>query len=303
MRLTKKRAGRNLFALLLAAGFAGPLLPRHVNSTQSFPRVSWRVEYQTGTIAVQKGTRLKLAFISQESLSNLGATVFSIPLEHLAAVYLDEKKWRLSTSVSQMPRSGCHYADLLFHDQMKLLPGTPPTLAILAVPANLTAMGAIPDRLLFKHPIGLFWNEGTAQESVVVNVNECEYGPFLSILQAGTGARWSDVKHEWSTIRPGRSPMQSPPISVQIDRRVLVGTTYLKVGFYTISLFDGPPGQKILLFFDPKGHVKALARARVTSETKRPSGIHLDYASRSGTTSLTQIVTPRIALMIENQQP
>src|SRR5689334_4476845 len=145
--------------------------------------------------------RLKLAIVDQGIFSNVNNARFSISLARLAAVYFDERARRTSIAVSQMPRSGCHYAELRYQDQVRLQHGTPATAILMAVPARPTIIGKITDRLLVERSIALFWNVGTRQEAVVVNINECEYGPFLSILQDATGARWAELKREWSTIR------------------------------------------------------------------------------------------------------
>jgi hypothetical protein len=47
----RETAERDLLILMLAGGFASPLLPATVNKPHRFPKESWTVEYQTGTIA------------------------------------------------------------------------------------------------------------------------------------------------------------------------------------------------------------------------------------------------------------
>jgi hypothetical protein len=300
MRQVKNLAGQSLVLVMLVASLPTLLVPGSAAEKENFTKEGWIVGYRTGTIAAPSEIRLRLALVDQEAKSKVDGLVFSIPSGNLAAVYIDEKEWRRSTLVSQIPRSGCHYADLLFQDQMTSLANTPANSTIMALPAKRNVAGAFSESILFHHPIALFWYEGMTQEAAVVNVNECEYGPLVSLLQIVSGARWADLEHDWSTIKPGHAPVQSDGFSIQIDRRTVVGTAFLNTGPYRVSWVDGPGSKKILMFFDFKGRLIALARAHATPVTNKPAGILLHYASGSPTASLDRIETPAFSLTIEN---
>jgi hypothetical protein len=303
MRNIWNLAAQNLVLVLVIVSLPSLRLIGSASKKAELTNERWIVEYKTGTITAQSGIKLKLAFADHESASKVGGMVFSIPSQYLTAVYFDEKESQRSTLMAQMPRSGCHYADLLFHKQMMLLKSAPVDRTMVAVPANLNIIGAFSESMLFHYPIGLFWYESRNQEAVVVNVNQCEYGPLVSLLQVVSGARWADLKHDWKTVNPWHGPSQNHWFAIQIDHRVVIGRAFLNPGPYRVSWLDGPESHKMLLFFDRDRRIKVLARAHATPVTNSPGGIHLYYTYGSRTASLRQIVTPVFALTIEDGVP
>ena len=300
MRHMKNLAGQSLVLVMLLVSLSTLLVLGSARSKGNFTKEGWIVGYQMGTITAPSDIRLKLTVVDQEAKSKVAGLIFSIPSGNLAAVYIDEKEWRRSSLMAQMPRSGCHYAELLFHDQMTSLANTPANSTIMALPASRNVAGAFSESILVHHPIALFWHEGMTQEAAVVDVNECEYGPLVALLQIVSGARWADLEHDWSTVKPGHAPAQSNEFSIQIDRRTAVGTAFLNLGTYRVSWVDGPGSKKILMFFDFKGRLAVLARAHATPVTNRPAGILVHYTSGSPTASLERIETPVFALTLEN---
>ena len=300
MRQVKNLAEQSLVLVMLVASLPTLLVPRSARSEGNSTNEGWIVRYHTGTIAAPSDIRLKLALVEQEAKAKVDGSILLIPSGNLAAVYINEKEWRRSALVAQMPRSGCHYADTLFHDQIASLANTPANSRIIALPANRNVAEAFSESTLGHHPIALFWYQGMTQEAAVVDVNECEYGPLVSLLKIVCGARWADIEHDWSAVIPRHAPAQSNGFSIQIDRRTVVGAAFLNPGPYRVSWVDGPGNKKILLFFDLKGRLTALARAHATPAKDKPTGTLVHYTSGSPTASLERIETPAFSLPIEN---
>lgn len=178
---------------LTLISIATPLLLGYPVEKERLPKVDWVVEYQSGTLAMRSGSKLRIFIASEGTFSKTANINLWIPLDQLGSVYFDEKEKNRSADYEAMSRSGCHYAESRYREIM-----TPPrnrlTQVIVAVPTSMGLINRTADKLVSRKPIGLFWKEGTTNQSAILRFNQCEYAAFIGALQAMTGPNWTNLK-------------------------------------------------------------------------------------------------------------
>ena len=182
---------------LTLISIATPLLLGYRAEKERLPKPDWVVEYQSGTLAMASGTKLRITIASKGTFSKPANIALWIPLDQLASVYFEEKERTRSADYEAMPRSGCHYAESRYRE-MVTQPRNPLTQVIVAVPTIMGPINRTADKLVSRKPIGLFWKEGTTDQSAILKFNQCEYAAFIGALQAMTGPNWTNLKRAHS---------------------------------------------------------------------------------------------------------
>jgi hypothetical protein len=158
------------------------------NAREYFPRPSWTVKYDSGSLGLKPGQWLKIAFASRTALAQINPYI-SAPAGQLVIVEFDAKTEKES-GLLQGPRSGCNYARSMMPDTSKNL--RPDVVVATALSAGLVSRLA--ERLRPKHPVRFVWNESGEQKSMIVRVNDCEYQSFIANIRWMVGQRWQDIR-------------------------------------------------------------------------------------------------------------
>ena len=178
---------------LILISFATPLLLGYPTEKERLPNPDWIVEYQSGTLAMPRGTKLRITLATEGTFSKPANIALWVPLAQLTSVYFDEKERARSADYEAMARSGCHYAESRYRE-MVTHPRDPLTQVIVAVPTGMGLINRTADKLVSRKPIGIFWKEGTTNQSAILRFNQCEYAAFIGALQAITGSNWTNLK-------------------------------------------------------------------------------------------------------------
>ena len=173
--------------VVLSVGTAVPQNP----VKQSLPQPNWNVKYDSGSLHLQPGQWLKIAFIPRASLSDIAAPLFSVRADQLVKVEYSAKSEKAS-HLMQGPRSGCSYAHHLMPDAVNH-PRPELTVAVAFSPGPVSRFA---ERLNAKRPVRFVWKNGDEQNSVVVKVTECEYQSFIANAQWLVGSHWAEVSRD-----------------------------------------------------------------------------------------------------------
>ena len=153
------------------------------------PWPNWTVRYDSGSFGLKRGQWLKMAFVPRLPSTQISPSI-SVPAGELVAVESSAKTEKASAML-EGPRSGCSYARSMMPDVSKNRPEE--VVAIAIMPRSISRLA---ERLRPKHPVRFVWNEPGEQESMVVRVNDCEYGPFIANIRWLLGSRWHEIGRE-----------------------------------------------------------------------------------------------------------
>jgi hypothetical protein len=169
---------------------ASPEPPSHVSQSATLIRPLWNARYSGGSLAMQQGEWLQLAFAASGISTEEVHSVAAIPADEMTSFEFSSKEERES-SLEQGSRSGCSYARAMMPDPSK---GAPER--VLAVHIRPGRVFRLTRRLMLKQAVRLVWSHNGTQQSLQANVNACEYQSFVANIRWMLGSRWGAVAHE-----------------------------------------------------------------------------------------------------------
>lgn len=159
----------------------------------SFPRPNWTVKYDSGSLGLERGQWLKIAFVPRLDLAQIANPSTSVLAEELIRVEFNGKTEKES-HLLQGPRSGCSYAHSMMPDAAK----SPQPNILVTAGLALGPVSRLTERLNHKHPVRFIWKEAGKEKSMVVKVNDCEYQSFIANIRWLAAARWPEVGRDVS---------------------------------------------------------------------------------------------------------
>jgi len=161
-------------------------------AADSIPKPSWTARYLTGSLHLEPGSWLKIAFVPQNAIlgkKNFFITALAdqiVTIEYSARVERDSDRF-------QGPRSGCGFARNMIPDMSKSRPEE-------MIATRLTPGGAsrLSEKLLRHHSVHIVWIEGGKKQQVSVGINDCEYGSLIANLRWLLETRWGEVARDIS---------------------------------------------------------------------------------------------------------
>jgi hypothetical protein len=160
----------------------------------------WIASYVTGSTGWVNHDWIAVAFAHDSERLQADPNQITLPANQVVEVDFSQKGVSDSGRI-QGPRSGCGYAGTMMPDASQ---EPPDMLLIRKVDPSLASR--LSADMMFKHPVRIAWKPADLEESVVLNVNDCEYESLVANLRWMLGPRWSKVSQsEFSLKRPPES--------------------------------------------------------------------------------------------------
>lgn len=180
--------GTSLVLTLAAFIAAAGAVDQH---QQKSPKLTFNVEYRSGSLNLKPGTWLKVALVTTESYQGTTKPIV-VQSEQVTSVQFNTKAEKDSLLLEQMPRSGCAYARSLIPR-----PDSQPQARVLVfAEASPGAISRFAERLNRRHAIRLVWNDNGSEKTLLLAASDCEYAALLANLRPFLGYRWQKVAAE-----------------------------------------------------------------------------------------------------------
>jgi hypothetical protein len=148
---------------------------------------SWKVKYASGSLGLKPDQWLKVAFVADTAFGQQEDTTIRVPAEQLSLVEYDATTEK-NSALLQGPRSGCSYAHSMMPDMSKRRPEN-----VIVTIASRSRISRLAEWLCTRHPVHFIWNAGNKQESMNLDVDDCEYESFIANTRWLLGARWQNL--------------------------------------------------------------------------------------------------------------
>jgi hypothetical protein len=150
----------------------------------------WVVRYEAGTIGWLKRDWATVEFADRSGERHAEPGVVALDSAQVIAVQFSQKAVRDSDRI-QGPRSGCSYARRMMPDASQTPPG------VLLITKADPGLGArLSEELMMKHRVRVIWNAANSEQSITLNVEDCEYESLVANLRWMLGPRWPEVSHD-----------------------------------------------------------------------------------------------------------
>lgn len=232
----------------------------------------WSMKYETGSLFIKKGSKMKVTVGSEKVLCASGKEIpFAIPVTAITQVTYDTKARRRM--------------------------GEAAAIAIL----SLGVAAAFMFVKTKKHFVNIVWEEDGTEKEIIFKVGKKEYVSFLAELERVTGRPYRDLAMETKQAEDAAKLRQKElkkakkrTIRVEIDRPARVGEIDISPGSYKLVLLERENQQGELYFFTGKkiNTKKIVAMSPVeiliqTNDAVTTPEIH--YLEVDGTTRISEI--------------
>jgi hypothetical protein len=160
------------------------------SNEQPRSRPLWVVRYEAGTIGWLKHDWATVEFANRSGERHAEPGVVALDSAQVIAVQFSQKAVKDSDRI-QGPRSGCSYARRMMPDAS----WTPPDM--LLITKTHPGLGTrFSQELMMTHPVRVIWKAVDSEQSITLNVEDCEYESLVANLRWMLGLRWPEVSHD-----------------------------------------------------------------------------------------------------------
>lgn len=153
----------------------------------SFPRPRWEVRQESGSLGLDEGSWLRVAFATGEVREGDPPLLVKVSPDQVTRVRFNARAEKDSDLLERMNRSGCSYAR-----SMVPKPQSQQQALIIALESP-GAFSKLTEKITRRNSMRLVWNEDATERFVVLRVDRCEYAAFLANLRRFLGTRWQSV--------------------------------------------------------------------------------------------------------------